>query len=47
MNVSFSFDILNENDDWSPEHVTAELSSAKKQRLFCEQMLSDIIDWQK
>lgn len=29
INAGFNYEITNENDDWSPDHVTAELSSAK------------------
>ena len=47
INGNFKYTIINENEEWSEDHVTAELSSAKKQRIFCEDMLSEIIDWQK
>ena len=46
INHRFSYEITNDKEDWSPDHVTDDISSAKAQRLFCEKMLSDIIDWQ-
>ena len=38
-------EFIDENDEWSAEHATDDLSPAKKQRQFCERMLSDIIAW--
>lgn len=46
INHRFGFEIVNDNDDWREEHQTDNLSPAKKQRKFCEHMISDIIDWQ-
>ena len=39
--------MVNDNDDWSPEHDTDTLSSVKKQKLFCEQNIAEFLMWQQ
>ena len=46
INHRFGYEFVNDNDDWSEEHLTDSLSPAKKQRIFCENMISEIIEWQ-
>ena len=46
INNKFEYEFINQNEDWSADHATDDLSPAKKQRLFCERMFSDIITWQ-
>ena len=47
INHRFSYELVNENEEWSEEHATDELSTAKKQRIFCENTMSQIMDWQQ
>jgi len=36
INPHFGYSMINEDFGWSPEHDTDNLSSMKRQRLFCE-----------
>lgn len=46
MNHRFHYNFVNDNEDWSAEHTTDDLSPAKQQRLFIEHVLGETIDWQ-
>jgi hypothetical protein len=43
MNQSFKYEFTNEQEDASPDHKPEDLSSSKKQRLFIEKIMGDII----
>ena len=42
-NQSFKYEFINEKEEASPEHSPEDLSPSKKQTLFIENMMSDII----
>ena len=45
INHRFTYEFTNTNDDWNAEHCTDDLSTAKEQRVFCEERISDILEW--
>ena len=45
LNHKFEYDVINEDDEWSAEHVTDLLSSAKRQRHFIDAIAGEIIRW--
>ena len=47
INPHFTYSMINDNDDWSPEHDTDNLSSVKRQRNFCEQNIAEFVKWRK
>lgn len=47
INPHFSYSIINDNDEWLPEHDTDTLSSMKQQVKFCEQNIAEFLLWQK